>query len=89
MSETEINEIRKHLSSIQSEMKENTKLTREGFDKIGDRVSKLEVAEAKRQGREEYTAPPVNWTKIVLAIIGVATASIALALTVAQGVLAK
>lgn len=88
MSGSEIHEVKKRLDAIQSEMKENTKLTREVLDRVGDRISKLEIAEATRQGRESNSKPDnVNWTKITLAILGVASAAISLALLLAQRVI--
>jgi len=88
MPDSEVQDIKRTLRSIQTELKENSNLTRQTFDAVSDRVSKLEVAEAKRQGRESVSKPEqVNWTKIILAIIGVASAAISLALLLAQRLL--
>jgi tetrahydromethanopterin S-methyltransferase subunit B len=54
---------------------------------MNSRVSKLELSEARREGRESASvAQPVNWNKIILGIIGLATAAIGLAYILAQNI---
>lgn len=91
MSGADTAELKKELRAIKSELSENTKLTRETLDKVGDRLSKLEIAEAKRQGVESVTGSnrldASSIVKIALAALGVASAAVSLALFIAQKVM--
>lgn len=57
-------------------------------DVMNGRIKKLEIAEARRQGRESVAkTPQINWSRIVIATLGVASAAISLALFIATKVL--
>lgn len=52
---------------------------------MNGRLSTLEVKDARREGRESASpSQSVDWTKIIIGIIGLASASIALSFLLAQ-----
>lgn len=84
----EIEEIKNHLAELSVELRNNNTAIDNLKDVMNGRIKALEVAEAKRQGRESVVASAqVPWGKIILGIIGLGGAAIGLATIVAQSLI--
>lgn len=82
-----LKELRDQQRELRDEIKTNTELTREGFDKMNGRVKKLELSEANRIGRESVSKlADFGWKKLAFALVGIMTTATAIALVVVKAV---
>lgn len=76
------------IKRIERKLEEQNKLIQEGFDKWGARVSKLELSEAERKGRESVmVGSSVNWSKVALSLAKSLGVALGLAYLIAQALL--
>lgn len=70
---------------IKAQVQASIRATEDLRKDFNGRVSKIELSEARREGRESADkGQPLSSNKVIMAIIGLASASIALAFLLAQ-----
>lgn len=84
--------LRQELKDLQEDVRDNTKLTREGFDTMNGRVKKLELKQAYQEGAESATKVTLgdggDWKKVTFKLIGLLVGIVALSST-AAGIVAQ
>lgn len=74
-----------NVARLEVEIDNNDKHHTQQEEAIKEDVKDLQIAEAKRQGREgPNSSNQIPWGKIILGLIGIASAAIAFAMYVAQ-----
>lgn len=102
MADKELEKLKSHFDAViaknreemladNAEIKLEVKQTNDSIIKLertmDNRVKELEIINARREGAESVNKPIlVNWTKVILAVTGVASAAIGLALLLAQSI---
>lgn len=75
------------IREIRDDVKDVKKDVRQGFDRMNGRVKKLELNEAKREGRESLSGgADMTWRKMSFALVGILSVGMTLGLAIAQGV---
>ncbi len=88
MSTSDIREIKQQFRELRDELKQNTRLTQDGFEKMNERVQKLELDQARREGRDSVmNTADLDWKKVALALVGILKTAATAALLIAQAVL--
>lgn len=86
---SELTEIKTDVKDLRFEVRENTKVTQDGFAKVNGRISNLEIDKARREGKESILKPNSNadWKKITFGLLGIMATSVSIAYVILQAVL--
>lgn len=83
MDSTEIKqvvELKELIKELSKKVDKNNDMTETGFKTMNGRVKTLELYQARQEGIQSVNRPVnINWTKIIIAIVSVATAALSLA----------
>lgn len=87
---SELKKAKEEFLADNAEIKLEVQKSKEATDSLektmNGRVKDIELWKAREEGRASVSnSAPINWNKIILGIIGLASAALAVALVLAQG----